>query len=222
MSSLLRDRHVRDGRRTRERILRAALREFAAKGFAGARVDEIARRARVNKRMLYHYFGNKDELFREILRRKIQERAGWAQVAPADPADNLAYWFKLACEDREWIRLLEWEALQGHDDKILNEAERRDAVEQALAHWRERQDLGFLAADLDARHAMLSMMAITTFPVAFPQITRLITGSDPEDAAFREERTRFLRAFARALRPWKPDTAMAVPTNGAAPPGNHP
>ncbi len=217
MASLLRDRHVRDGRRTQERILRAALREFAAKGFAGARVDEIARRARVNKRMLYHYFGNKDELFRETLRRKIRERAGWAEVAPDDPAENLVYWFKLACEDHEWIRLLEWEALQDHDGKIVNEGERRDAVERALTQWRERQQLGFLAPDLDARHAILSMMAVTTFPVAFPQITRLITGSDAEDPAFREERARFLRAFARALRPWKPETPAAS-TNGAAAP----
>ncbi len=217
MATVLRDRHVRDGRRTQERILRAALREFAAKGFAGARVDEIARRARVNKRMLYHYFGNKDELFREILRRKIRERSGWAQVAPDDPAENLAYWFTLACEDRDWIRLLEWEALQGHDGKILNEAERREAVERALVQWRDRQDRGFLARDLDARHAMLSMMAVTTFPVAFPQITRLIIGTDPEDPAFREERSRFLRQFARALRPWGAEARRATSTNHRAP-----
>jgi AcrR family transcriptional regulator len=48
----------RDPGRTRRRILAAALAEFSAKGFAGARVDAIARRAKGNKRMLYHYFGN--------------------------------------------------------------------------------------------------------------------------------------------------------------------
>jgi AcrR family transcriptional regulator len=48
---------------TRERILRAAIGEFAAKGLGGARVDEIAARAGANKRMLYHYFGNKEDLF---------------------------------------------------------------------------------------------------------------------------------------------------------------
>src|SRR5450432_2914601 len=48
---------TRNPGRTRERILSAALKEFAAKGFAGARVDTIARRAAINKRMLYHYFG---------------------------------------------------------------------------------------------------------------------------------------------------------------------
>jgi AcrR family transcriptional regulator len=57
----------RDARRTRETILLAAQDEFARKGLSGARVDEIARRARVNKRMIYHYFGDKDGLYMAVL-----------------------------------------------------------------------------------------------------------------------------------------------------------
>ena len=67
----------RNPQQTQQRILEAALQEFAAKGFAGARVDVIARRARINKRMLYHYFGDKEGLFREVLRRKIADRSAW-------------------------------------------------------------------------------------------------------------------------------------------------
>ena len=52
---------------TRERILDAALAAFGAHGPMGARVDEIAASAGVNKRMLYHYFGNKDDLFQAVL-----------------------------------------------------------------------------------------------------------------------------------------------------------
>ena len=52
---------------SRERILRAATDIFAAQGLDGARVDEIATRAGINKRMLYHYFGNKDDLFAAVL-----------------------------------------------------------------------------------------------------------------------------------------------------------
>ena len=75
---------VRDLNRTREKILVAALAEFSARGFAGARVDAIARRARVNKRMLYYCFGAKQDLYREILRRKIAERAEWLEATPDD------------------------------------------------------------------------------------------------------------------------------------------
>jgi TetR/AcrR family transcriptional regulator len=52
---------------TRRRILAAATSEFAGKGLAGARVDEIAARARVSKRMLYHYFGDKEALWLAVL-----------------------------------------------------------------------------------------------------------------------------------------------------------
>src|SRR6266545_5403033 len=99
---------VRDPEKTRERILAAALREFSTHGFAGARVDRIARRARINKRMLYHYFGNKEGLFRAILRRKLGERLAWAAATPGDPGESLAFWFDVTCRDPDWVRLLQW------------------------------------------------------------------------------------------------------------------
>jgi len=58
---------TRDPGRTRAAILAAATREFASEGFGGARVDAIAARARINKRMLYHYFGNKEDLYLAVL-----------------------------------------------------------------------------------------------------------------------------------------------------------
>ncbi len=54
---------------TKRRILEAALAEFAEKGLAGARVDEIADRAGVNKRMIYAYFGSKEDLWLTVLER---------------------------------------------------------------------------------------------------------------------------------------------------------
>ncbi len=52
---------------TRKKLLTAARREFAKSGLAGARVDEIAARAGVNKQLLYHYFGDKDTLYLAVL-----------------------------------------------------------------------------------------------------------------------------------------------------------
>ncbi|MFN0191820.1 MAG: TetR/AcrR family transcriptional regulator [Aestuariivirga sp.] len=57
----------RDPIATQKRILLAAKAEFSRKGLGGARVDAIAARARSNKRMLYHYFGNKEDLFTRTL-----------------------------------------------------------------------------------------------------------------------------------------------------------
>jgi AcrR family transcriptional regulator len=60
-------RPTRDPERTRAAILRAATAEITAKGLTGARVDAIAKRAGVNKRMLYHYFGDKQGLYLAVL-----------------------------------------------------------------------------------------------------------------------------------------------------------
>ncbi len=191
----------RDPKRTRERILAAALREFSAKGFAGARVDRIARRARINKRMLYHYFGNKEDLFREILGRKLEERAAWATAAPDDPGDTLTHWFELACQDLDWVRLIEWEALAVGDGPILSEARRRRAFGSGVDKLRAVQAKGLLPRELDPRHLLLSMLGLTTFPLAFPQVTRLVTGLSPRDPGFQKRRIEFLRRFAGWLRP---------------------
>ena len=197
-----RPHHVaRHPARTRERILAAALREFSDKGFAGARVDRIARRARINKRMLYHYFGNKETLFREILTRKVRERAAWAVTAPDDAAESLAFWFDTAWRDRDWVRLMEWEALGRDGEEANGDAERRAAFRKGVGQVRERQARGLLRADVDPGHLLLAMVALTTFPAAFPQFTRLLTGLKATDRAFATRYTALLRQLADGLRP---------------------
>lgn len=56
-----------DADATRADILKIAATEFAAKGLAGARIDEIAEKTRSSKRMIYYYFGSKEELYRAVL-----------------------------------------------------------------------------------------------------------------------------------------------------------
>ena len=186
---------------SRERILSAALKEFAAKGFAGARVDAIARRAVINKRMLYHYFGNKEKLFRAVLRQKIAERRAWGLNLSSDPAKRLPFWFKTACEDADWIRLLEWEALQSDGQKVIDENERRALAADWLKRLCLRQARGELSAEFDARHLALAMQSLTMFPSAFPQLTRFVMGRTMNDPKFQRAHAAFLEKFAAAFRP---------------------
>ncbi len=58
---------VRDPVATQNRILKAAKREFAQKGLGGARFDVVAEKAKSNKRMIYHYFGSKEQLFQKVV-----------------------------------------------------------------------------------------------------------------------------------------------------------
>lgn len=83
---------VRDPVQTRGRILAAAKAEFARVGLGGARVDRIAELAGANKRMLYYYFGSKDELFRAVLEatyEHIRESEKALHLAEVDPAEAI-------------------------------------------------------------------------------------------------------------------------------------
>src|SRR5215475_14517258 len=76
---------------TRQKLLVAARREFADGGLAGARVDEIAARAGVNKQLVYHYFGDKDALYLAVLEWvyeeiRAQERALNLEGLPPEQA----------------------------------------------------------------------------------------------------------------------------------------
>ena len=189
----------RDLNRTREKILAAALGEFSAKGFAGARVDTIARRARVNKRMLYYCFGAKQDLYREVLRRKIDERADWIDSTPDRFADALRHLYKLGGTDLEFIRLMEWEAIDGGRGKLIAGEERRALFERAIARLHRAQRDGFLPKRIDLMQLFISMLALTLFPLVMPQMIRLITGMEPNDERFMRKRRAFLRGWGELM-----------------------
>jgi AcrR family transcriptional regulator len=68
-----------------DRILQVAAREFADRGFAGARVDRIARLARVNKAMLYYHFKSKTALYRRCFAGVLARRPNASRPSPTDP-----------------------------------------------------------------------------------------------------------------------------------------
>src|SRR6266851_5181115 len=190
---------TRDLARTREALLTAALAEFAAHGLAGARCGAIARRARVNQRMIFYCFGSKENLYREILRRKFTARAAFFESAPEDLAGAILLWYEAGASDLDWVRLLEWEALSTTTGKLVGEDERRQYLDQAFARLRAAQSRGLIPAGLDVAQLHLSMIALTVFPLAFPQMTRLATGLDPTDPRFRRKRIQFLRWLGERL-----------------------
>jgi AcrR family transcriptional regulator len=88
-------KRTRNSEKTKAAILVAGRAEFAERGFEGARVDAIAALAGANKRLLYHYFGNKEDLYRAVLLDAYQEiRRGERalsldQFGPVDAMDRL-------------------------------------------------------------------------------------------------------------------------------------
>lgn len=186
---------------TRQRLLDAAFAEFAAHGLAGARVERIVEAAGVNKRMLYHYFGNKEGLFRHVLRLSLDEMAAVQEELPPALGDILAYWSEALVDDSQWFRLLHWQALETEPGDIDDLDARHATWLPAVEQIRKRQAAGEVDPELDPAQLLLSCLAIVFFPIAFPQLTRMITGHDPASPGFRTRRVDFLRQLAKTLTP---------------------
>jgi AcrR family transcriptional regulator len=123
----------RDPDATRRRILAAAKAEFARKGLGGARVDDIASKAKINKRMLYHYFGNKEELFRRTLEDAYGDfRAAEAElkIEQDDPVTALRRLMRFTWEyylaNPEFITLVNSENL--HKARHIAKSEKMDEI----------------------------------------------------------------------------------------------
>lgn len=192
-------RKIRDLERTREAIFKAGLAEFAAKGLAGARTEAIARRARVNKRMLFYCFGSKEGLYREVLKRKIDEKGRVIESLPDDLAAGLLQMYDAGCADVEWVRMMEWEALADGNRPVAGEDDRRALFETAQAKLRRTQASGALAG-AELPHLFISLLAVSFFPLAFPQMIRLVTGMAPTDARFKAKHRAFLGWLGEQLR----------------------
>jgi TetR/AcrR family transcriptional regulator len=98
---------------TRKKLLAAGRKEFANRGFEGARVDEIAKRAGVNKQLVYHHFGNKDELYRHVLQniyQDIREREQALNLEALPPLEAIQklveFSFEYTARNRDFAAIL--------------------------------------------------------------------------------------------------------------------
>jgi AcrR family transcriptional regulator len=192
----------RDAVRTRTEILDVATREFADRGFAGARVDEIAARTRTTKRMIYYYFGGKEQLYVAVLERayataREAERA--VDVDHLDPRAAIRRLAELTFDHHEshpdFIRLVSIENI--HHAEHMAKSERLanlntpaiDLIARILE--RGRAD-GVFHRDVDPvdLHAMIS--AFCVFRVANRHTFGTLFGRDLTDPALRDRYRRML------------------------------
>jgi TetR/AcrR family transcriptional regulator len=111
-------RRNRDSSKSRQDILHAAEIEFASKGFYGARIDTIALNAQINKRMIYEYFGNKEELYKQVLttvygrirpreEKLLSENRSAAEII----TDYINLYFDFLQQNPTYVNLILWENL---------------------------------------------------------------------------------------------------------------
>ncbi|MFC4913186.1 TetR family transcriptional regulator [Actinomadura gamaensis] len=180
-----------DAERSKRLLLDAALDEFAAKGYAGARVQDIADRAGVNKQLISYYFGGKAGLYAAIGQAWREREAEFA--TPDVPLPDLAVrYLERTFEEPRATRINSWIGLSGDYADMPDERE-------DLSDLERRKAAGELADDLEPEAVMLFMMAAVSVPTTLPHIVRYVYGLDAESPEFRARYAEQLRRLVRHL-----------------------
>ncbi len=172
-----------DTENTKQKIKNAALTEFTAHGPDGTTVERIAKRAKVNKERIYNYFGNKQELFKDILREELEQIAktvGLTSFATEDIGDYAGRMYDYHRENPDLMRLLRWESLT-IDGEVPNEHYRRNHYAFKAEAVRAGQETGTVTDDIDATYLVLFILAIVGWWSAMPQISRMLCGEPTEE-----------------------------------------
>lgn len=192
---------TRDAEATKARILKAALAEFARHGLAGARVDTIAEKANANKRMLYHYFGSKEELFQVVLEnayldiRQAEQKLRLHEMAPAEALERLVrFTWDYYLKHPEFIRLV--------NSENLHRAQHLKKSKQVSIYSRKLVDMvsdildrgvaqGVFRPNVDPVHLNLTIAAIGYYYLTNRYTGSIIFQRDLMDKAALNERLAF-------------------------------
>lgn len=158
---------------TRAQLLRAARAAFAEGGLEGARVDDIARRAGINKQLVYHYFGSKDGLYTAVLEQvyheiREQEAALALDALPAEEAMRrlVEFSFDYLRKSPDFVRILadenahEGRHLQGSDTVVQMNRPIIELMRKTLERGVEE---GVFRRGLDPLHVYLSIAGMSFF-----------------------------------------------------------
>jgi len=180
-------------------LLAAALEEFSAKGYAGARVQDIADRAGVNKQLIPYYFGGKEGLYRALEQTWLDQEASFA--LPETPFDEIVGAYVHATfGDPRLLRLMIWDGLTEDKpgDNPGDKPAAADGPHSDVVDMTRRQAAGEIPADLDPRLFLLTLTAAIAAPVILPQIARRL-GVDPAAPGFEDAYADHMRRLIQLL-----------------------
>lgn len=196
----------RDPEASQRALLDAAVAEFAEKGLAGARVDEIAGRAGVNKQLVYHHFGNKDDLYQAALERvyaEIRERERalkLGDLAPVAAMERLiGFSFDYLVDHPEFVALLTDENRQGarHVQRSERLQEMHSPLIQLIAETLEKGGReGLFRTDLDAVNVYISIAGLSYFYMSNGRTLSAIFGRKLDTAKALAARRKHVIDFA--------------------------
>jgi AcrR family transcriptional regulator len=205
-------RRARDADQTRRDILSAATAEFGEKGYAGARVDDIAARTRTTKRMIYYYFGGKEGLYAAVLEEAyggMRDAEGALRLDELPPAEAVRRLVETTFDHHaahpEFVRLVSGENIEGARTVAASPTirARNAAVVGAVAALLRRGEAeGAFRAGVDPLDLHMLISGFCFHRVSNRHTLRAIFGEDPAAPARAEAHRRMVvEAVLRFLAP---------------------
>ncbi len=184
---------------TQDAILEAAVEEFIAHGFAGVRIEHVAKRAGYNKALVYRWFKDRETLFRAALERRFSRRAKLLEQLPDTLSGILQHWSRQTAADRNFMRMILREALEAQGKKPAQAEFRRKYYRRQVDLLRTFQADGRLGRDFDPEMLFVALLAVVSLTSALPQIVELATGLRPGSKQFEKRWSVFLSTLASHL-----------------------
>ncbi|MCW3787430.1 TetR/AcrR family transcriptional regulator [Plebeiibacterium sediminum] len=192
---------------TEKLILEAARKVFTEKGLDGARMQEIADRANINKAMLHYYFRSKDKLFESVFKAAFNEF--WPEITKSiNESANVEDFLKRAISsyvdlfmDKPFLPIFILSEVNRTPDR-LESLIREGGVNPHLIveYLKEQMDLGKLKA-MDPKELLVNVISLCIFPFAGKSlIERMIFQGDKESCeSFLQERKKSIYEFLKPL-----------------------
>lgn len=190
----------------------AAIQEFASKGFAGARVDEMAAIAGVNKQLVYHYFGNKQGLYLvalETVYAQIREKEQQLSLSLLSPGEAMAaligFSFDYLAEHPEFIALLTDENRNKGEHLVGSERLKTmhsPLIEMLEATLQRGVEAGVFRNDMDATNLYISMAGVSYFFFSNNHtLSAMFSKALDTPSALLQRRRHVINFVLNALRP---------------------
>ncbi len=198
----------RDSERTRAALMKAALKEFAQHGFSGGRIDRIAKAAKCNIRMLYHYFGDKKGLYVAVLEAAyadLRQKEAALKIDVDQPLEGM-------------LELMRFTYLYFQNNPMFEGLLRAENMMQGKFVLRSKpvpegafslkktiadliasgQAKGLFRDNLDPVHVYVSITALSRFHLANAYSMSAVLGADLRDKEWRKQRLEHALAMLRA------------------------
>lgn len=185
---------------TKQEILKAATKEFASKGYGSARMNNIAKRAKINKAMLFYYFTSKHNLYQTVVKQafsKIFPQVVPFLKTPVTPAQFIEEFTRIHYQflekNQDLIKIISFDLL--HNRKNISEVIPEiikgmpvhipELMNNLLKKWYSEGQI----TEKDPMNFMLNILSLNIFSfIGRPVFEKVFEGQSPSDELYSQKR----------------------------------